>query len=284
MRSSETKNEYYLRIDESYDFIEETKSYEEIEKILLAFYNELISEEEIDYSENSFYRLGEIGGKYNQFYLLVITKKIKHYLNLKSKNIPNACEKSGVNITEISNWYERKVKNIIKSNYKKELDISFNQMSRILMNKWLEYRENNVKKEDIKSKLELSDNVLNFWLDESLLTNNKYPYIKEFIFKNREIEMKLFVEGLSLGLNKQDAIEFADTNLDFVNKYFNLNNEKTLIKRWRIGEQINNEELAKLYKNYAFVININRFLVIGCKTVLAFQIDSGVHDQQECRQ
>ena len=39
------------------------------------------------------------------------------------------------------------------------------------------------KKEDIKSKLELSDNVVNFWLDESLLTNNKYPYIKEAFFR-----------------------------------------------------------------------------------------------------
>ena len=70
LRSSETKGEYYLRLDESYDFIEETKSYEEIEKILLAFYNERIDEEDIDYSEGSFYKLGESEDNlYNQFYL-----------------------------------------------------------------------------------------------------------------------------------------------------------------------------------------------------------------------
>ncbi len=282
LRSSETKGEYFLRIDESYDFIEETKSYEEIEKILLAFYNELISEKEIDHDENSFYRLGEMGGKYTQFYLLVITKKIKHYLNLKSKNNPNACERSGVNITEISNWYERKVKNIIKSNYKKELDISFNQMSRILMDKWIEYRENNEKKEDIKSKLKLSDNVLDFWLDESLISNNKYPYIKEFIFKNREIEMRLFVEGLNLGLNKHDAIEFADTNPDFVNKYFNLSDEKALIRRWRIGKQINNEESFKKYKNIYFHNKTKEFIdCLNGKTIESALLESDL-DKEDC--
>ena len=261
LRSSESKGEFFINYDKSYDFIEETKSYEEIEKILLAFYNELIDEGDIDYSENSYYRLGESGDKlYSQYYLLVITKKIKNYLNLKSRNIPNACEKSGANIDEISNWYDRKVKNILKLNYKKERDISFNQMSRILMDKWLEYRENKVKKEDIKTKLKLSDTIVGFWLDESLIGNNKYPYIKEFIFKNREIEMKLYVEGLSLGLNKQDAIEFADTSLDFVNKYFNLNDEKVLVKRWRIGKQINNDESFKTYKNIYFHNKTKEFL------------------------
>lgn len=261
LRSSETKGEYYLRLDESYDFIEETKSYEEIEKILLAFYNERIDEEDIDYSEGSFYKLGESEDNlYNQFYLLIITKKIKNYLNLKSKNIPHACEKAGVDITEISNWYDRKVKNIIRSNYKKELDISFNQMSRILMGKWIECRENKEKKEDIQTKLMLSDRVLEFWQDDNLRNNSKYPYIKEFIFKNREIEMKLFVEGLGLSLNKQDAIEYADTDLDFVNKYFNLNNEDNLIKRWRIGKQTSNEESFKTYKNVYFHNKTKEFL------------------------
>ena len=261
LRSSETKGEYYLRLDESYDFIEETKSYEEIEKILLAFYNERIDEEDIDYSEGSFYKLGESEDNlYNQFYLLIITKKIKNYLNLKSKNIPHACEKAGVDITEISNWYDRKVKNIIRSNYKKELDISFNQMSRILMGKWIECRENKEKKEDIQTKLMLSDRVLEFWQDDNLRNNSKYPYIKEFIFKNRAIEMKLFVEGLGLSLNKQDAIEYADTDLDFVNKYFNLNNEDNLIKRWRIGKQTSNEESFKTYKNVYFHNKTKEFL------------------------
>ena len=261
LRSSETKDEIFLNYDKSYEFIEETKSYEEIEKILLAFYNELIDEDDIDYSENSFYRLGERGHKlYSQYYLLIITKKIKNYLNYKSKNIPNACEKSGVTIDEISYWYDRKVKNLIKLNYKKDLDISFNHMSRILMNKWIEYRENKEKKEGIKNKLKLTDRVLGFWLDDSLISNSKYPYIKEFIFKNREIEMKLFVEGLSLGLNKNDAIEFADTNIDFVDKYFNLSEEDVLIKRWRIGKQANNEESFKRYKNVYFHKKTKEFL------------------------
>lgn len=261
LRSSETKDEIFINYDKSYEFIEETKSYEEIEKILLAFYNELIDEDDIDTSENSFYRLGERGHKlYSQYYLLIITKKIKNYLNYKSKNIPNACEKSGVTIDEISYWYDRKVKNLIKLNYKKDLDISFNHMSRILMNKWIEYRENKEKKEDIKNKLKLNDRVLGFWLDDSLISNSKYPYIKEFIFKNREIEMKLFVEGLSLGLNKNDAIEFADTNIDFVDKYFNLSEEDVLIKRWRIGKQANNEESFKKYKNIYFHKKTKEFL------------------------
>ena len=261
LRSSETKDEIFINYDKAYEFIEETKSYEEIEKILLAFYNELIDEDDIDYSENSFYRLGERGHKlYNQYYLLIITKKIKNYLNYKSKNIPNACEKSGVTIDEISYWYDRKVKNLIKLNYKKDLDISFNHMSRILMDKWIEYRENKEKKADIKNKLKLTDRVLGFWLDDSLISNSKYPYIKEFIFKNREIEMKLFVEGLSLGLNKNDAIEFADTNIDFVDKYFNLSEEDVLIKRWRIGKQANNEESFKRYKNIYFHKKTKEFL------------------------
>ena len=220
-----------------------------------------IDEEDIDYSEGSFYKLGESEDNlYNQFYLLIITKKIKNYLNLKSKNIPHACEKAGVDITEISNWYDRKVKNIIRSNYKKELDISFNQMSRILMGKWIECRENKEKKEDIQTKLMLSDRVLEFWQDDNLRNNSKYPYINEFIFKNREIEMKLFVEGLGLSLNKQDAIEYADTDLDFVNKYFNLNNEDNLIKRWRIGKQTSNEESFKTYKNVYFHNKTKEFL------------------------
>ena len=261
LRSSETKDEIFINYDKAYEFIEETKSYEEIEKILLAFYNELIDEDDIDYSENSFYRLGERGHKlYSQYYLLIITKKIKNYLNYKSKNIPNACEKSGVTIDEISYWYDRKVKNLIKLNYKKDLDISFNHMSRILMDKWIEYRENKEKKVDIKNKLKLTDRVLGFWLDDSLISNSKYPYIKEFIFKNREIEMKLFVEGLSLGLNKNDAIEFADTNIDFVDKYFNLSEEDVLIKRWRIGKQTNNEESFKRYKNVYFHKKTKEFL------------------------
>ena len=261
LRSSETKGEFFLNYDKSYDFIEETKSYEEIERILLAFYNELMDADDIDYSETSYYKLGESGNDiYSQFYLLIITKKIKNYLNLKSKSIPNACEKAKVDIEEISNWYDRKVRNILKLNYKKDLDISFNQMSRILMGKWIEYRENNEKKEDIKSKLKLSDEVLGFWLDESLIGNNKYPYITEFIYKNRELEMKLFVEGLSSGLNKQDAIEFADTSAEFVNKYFNLNDEKNLIKRWRIGKQTNNEESFKTYKNIYFHNKTKEFL------------------------
>ena len=258
--SRESGGEYFINKNKAYDFIEEKMSYEDIEKILLAFYNELIDWEDIDYGDGSFYELGEKGELYNQFYLLIITKKIKHYLNLKSKNTMNACEKSGVNITEISNWYLRKVKKILKSNYKRERDISFNQMSRILMNKWLEYRENNVKKEEIKEKLKLNDTVLDFWLDESLIGNSKYPYITEFIYKNRAIEMKLFVEGLNLGLNKQEAIEFADTSLEFVNKFFNLNNAKTLIKRWRIGKQINNEESLKTYKNVYFHNKTKEFL------------------------
>ena len=261
LRSSETKDEIFINYDKAYEFIEETKSYEEIEKILLAFYNELIDEDDIDYSENSFYRLGERGHKlYSQYYLLIITKKIKNYLNYKSKNIPNACEKSGVTIDEISYWYDRKVKNLIKLNYKKDLDISFNHMSRILMDKWIEYRENKENKADIKNKLKLTDRVLGFWLDDSLISNSKYPYIKEFIFKNREIEMKLFVEGLSLGLNKNDAIEFADTNIDFVDKYFNLSEEDVLIKRWRIGKQANNEESFKRYKNIYFHKTTKEFL------------------------
>lgn len=261
LRSSETKDEIFLNYDKSYEFIEETKSYEEIEKILLAFYNELIDEDDIDYSENSFYRLGERGHKlYSQYYLLIITKKIKNYLNYKSKNVPNACEKSGVTIDEISYWYDRKVKNIIKLNYKKDLDISFNHMSRILMDKWIEYRENKEKKADIKNKLKLTDRVLGFWLDDSLISNSKYPYIKEFIFKNREIEMKLFAEGLNLGLNKKDAIEFADTSLEFVDKYFNLSEEDVLIKRWRIGKQENNEESFKRYKNIYFHKKTKEFL------------------------
>ena len=261
LRSSETKGEFFINYDKSYDFIEETQSYEEIEKTLLAFYNELIDEGDIDYNENSFYRLGESGDeRYSQYYLLIITKKIKNYLNLKSRNMPNACEKSGVNIDEISNWYDRKVKNILRLNYKKDLDISFNHMSRILMDKWIEYRESKMKKEDIKSKLKLSETVVGFWLDESLIGNNKYPYIKEFIFKNREIEMKLYVEGLKSGLNKQDAIEFADTSLDFVNKYFNLKDEENLIRRWRIGNQVNNEEIFKTYKNIYFHNKTKEFL------------------------
>lgn len=261
LRSSESGNEIFINLDKSYEFIEETKSYEEIEKILLAFYNELIDEDDLDYSENSFYRLGEKGHKlYSQYYLLIITKKIKNYLNYKSRNVPDACKKSGVNIDEISYWYDRKVKNLVKLNYKKDLDISFNHMSRILMDKWIEYRENKEKKEDIKAKLKLNERVLNFWLDDSLLSNSKYPYIKEFIFKNREIEMKLFVEGLGLGLNKKDAIEFADTDLEFVDKYFNLSEEDVLIKRWRIGKQANNEESFKRYKNIYFHKKTKEFL------------------------
>ena len=46
---------------------------------------------------------------------------------------------------------------------------------------------------------------------------------------------------------KKDAIEFADTDLDFVDKYFNLSEEDVLIKRWRIGKQENNEESFKRY-------------------------------------
>lgn len=261
LRSSESGDEIFINLDKSYEFIEETKSYEEIEKILLAFYNELIDEDDLDYSENSFYRLGEKGHKlYSQYYLLIITKKIKNYLNYKSRNVSDACKKSGVNIDEISYWYDRKVKNLVKLNYKKDLDISFNHMSRILMDKWIEYRENKEKKEDIKAKLKLNERVLNFWLDDSLLSNSKYPYIKEFIFKNREIEMKLFAEGLGLGLNKKDAIEFADTDLEFVDKYFNLSEEDVLIKRWRIGKQANNEESFKRYKNIYFHKKTKEFL------------------------
>lgn len=281
LRSSETKGEYYLRLDESYDFIEETKSYEEIEKILLAFYNERISEEDLDYGEGSFYKLGESEGNlYNQFYLLIITKKIKTYLNLMSKNIPNACEKAGVNITEISNWYDRKVKNIIKSNYRKELDISFNQMSRILMGKWIEYRQNKEKKEDIQSKLMLSDRALDFWMDDNLRNSSKYPYIKEFIFKNRALEMRLFVEGLGLGLNKQEAIEYADTDLDFVNKYFNLNDEDNLIRRWRIGNQSSNEESFKTYKNVYFHNKTKEFLdCLKDETIDSALLESGLDEE-----
>ena len=45
-----------------------------------------------------------------------------------------------------------------------------------------------------------------------------------------------------------------------MNKYFNLSEEKTLIRRWRIGKQINNEESFKTYKNIYFHNKTKEFL------------------------
>ena len=274
--TSETKGEYYLSdSNRLYNLIDETSSYDKMERILIAFYNELVDSDFIRYDEDSFYELGKNGNKiYNEYYNLIIDKKIKHYLNLKQKNLNintswmkilhthnerYALEESGVTQEEISDWYAKKLKETVLSKNRKEKSVSFEQMSKILMAKWLKSREEKVKKEDIKEELMLNEEILEFWLDDSL-KSEKYPFVREFNEKNREIEMKLFSEGLSNGLNKREAMEYADTSPEFVDKHFNLEQEEYLTQRWKRLGQTQNTEYLKSYKNIYFTPKTKEFL------------------------
>lgn len=251
--SREANNEFTLKnLDIIYDFITTAKSYDNIEKILIAFYNGLIDAKTINYGEYSYYNLGREGNKnYMEFYDLIVDKKVKQYLNFEQKGFKNSMDLVYINMDEISYWYDKKVREKLKSKTKKE-DISFNQMSKILMDKYLNYRQEEERKEDIIRKLRLNEKILNFWFDETNKTNNKYPFIKHFIFKNREIDMKLFTEALTKGLNKKEAINYADITQEFVDKYFNLNQEEVLKRNWRLLQQPKNEEYYNTYKNIYF--------------------------------
>lgn len=274
--TSETKGEYYLSdSNRLYNLIDETSSYDKMERILIAFYNELVDSDFIRYDEESFYELGKNGNKpYKEYYNLIIDKKIKHYLNLKQKNYNTntpwmrilhthneryALEESGVIQEEISDWYAKKLKEIVLSKNKKEKSISFEQMSKILMAKWIKSREEKVKKEDIEKELMLNEEIMDFWLDDSL-KSEKYPFVREFTAKNREIEMKLFIEGLSDGLNKKEAMEYADTDSEFVDKYFNLEQEEYWTQRWKRLSQTQNTEYLKSFKNIYFTPKTKEFL------------------------
>ena len=274
--TSETKGEYYLSdSNRLFELIDETSSYDKMERILIAYYNELIDYDFIRYDEESFYALGKKGKKpYKEYYNRVIDKKIKHYLNLKQRNLnPKtpwmnilhthnekfALDESGVSIDEISYWYGKKLKEIVLNKNNKRKSISFEQMSKILMAKWIKSREERIKKEDIAEELMLNDEILDFWFDETL-KSEKYSYVREFTAKNKEIEMNLFTEGLAKGMNKQEAMEYADTELEFVNKQFNLNQEEHLKQRWKYLNRHQYIEYFYRYKNIYFHKKSREFL------------------------
>jgi hypothetical protein len=72
--------------------------------------------------------------------------------------------------------------------------------------------------------------------------------------------MKLFTEGLSNGLNKKEAMEYADTSPEFVDKHFNLEQEEYLTQRWKRLGQTQNTEYLKSYKNIYFTPKTKEFL------------------------
>lgn len=285
LRSREIKDEFYLKDqDVLYDFIEEIKSYDTIEKILIAFYNGLIDINDIDCSEDSFYQKGKEGNQtYSKFYHLIVDKKINNYINFKTKNHRYALDESGISVDEISEWYSNKLKEIRKSKYLKEVDnpsnqlsekikeiekskylkevnAPFNQLSEILMECWIESRENKEPKDQIMEKLNLNKEITDFWFNESLKITSNYPFVKEFIYKNREIEMRLFVNGISQGLNVEKAIEYADTTPKFIETYFNLENEEKLKRDWRLTNQEKNEQYYNSFKNVYFYKKTKEFL------------------------
>ena len=273
---SETKGEFYLK-DKSilYDFIDEMKTYESIEKILIAYYNDLISAKDIDISENSPYMLGKKGENvYKRFYELILDRKVRHYLNLKQYNKKkgnNPAELKDLNksaelkeacltIDEISDWYDYKIKLIRKNNYKNNDDELFVQMSEILMESFITFKQNGYSNDEIASQMELSDEIIEFWFNKDIQVTNNYPLVKEFIFKNREITMKLFSDSIKNNKTKEEAMDLAGADIEFVNKYFDISNEDTLRRNWRLTKQNSNEQSFNTFKNVYFNKRSNDFI------------------------
>lgn len=274
--SSETKGEFYLKNKSIlYNFIDEMKTYEYMEKILIAFYNELISANEIDCSENSPYMMGKNGTDvYKRFYELIVDRKVLHYLNLKQLKKKNGNDKvelkdlnksaelkeASLTIDEIADWYDNKIKLIIKTDYKNNDDAFFVQISAILMETFIAYRQNGYSNDEIASQMELSDEIMEFWFSKNIRVTNNYPFVKEFIFKNREITMRLFSDSIKNNKTKEEAMDIAGADIEFVNKYFDIRNEDALRRNWRLTKQNSNEQSFNTFKNVYFNKRSNDFI------------------------
>lgn len=247
-KSGKIDSDIYLK-DKNilYDFIEEAQKFDDNEKKLLAFYNELIDFDKLDYSENSPYSIGKQGGIYQEYYYLIVDKKVKHYLTLKLNNSPLAVEKSGVTREEVMNWYSRKVQFIKDIKYKQGQDLSFDKLTDILLKKWISYRSSGWSKEKIKNQLLLTDNILNYWFNTSIKVDNE-----KFSFKNNAIEMRLFSEAIAIGNSKEEAMKIADVDDKFIKSHFNLMNEEGIKHKCK---NINEYDIKHFYSFKAQYFN-----------------------------